>query len=368
VENPINEFPFIERDSFVDAREEQPDQGNNRFERDTNKKKRLENTRMVSPAGLRFANARGKRSRSEAATETSIPLVNLVDIQNANNEEDEEDEEEEDRTKLRTKVLRQEILGAAEWNNFLEVDDRKRKVAGQSEDDRAKALVEIRRLQGLDYEYDDQAKMIANVVIGIGCLLVVLYLMYIIVRSVTGGSKKSQDTVKKCLKANNVCEGKAQDEVGKKKKELIDKSSAWFKTYGEIVTDPVKVVLVVLLLVMVIFIMKGRRNKTSRRRRTEYIALFVVASVTSIEGLALIAIPPFVDYRFKNELATDLANCSNKLELCKDEINHVQEQIDKENQRNFVKSLLNIVLVIVIMLAVYRYGNSGIQAFLSKIH
>jgi hypothetical protein len=210
---------------------------------------------------------------------------------------------------------------------------------------------------------DDKIPHMFIGVIVICCLFIVLLLMMIITHYVTGGSKVYRDTVNECLESKkNKCEFAVVEEW---KKNKINEFEAWFQLYRQYVTLPVKLVLVVLLLVMVIFIMKDRLNKTSRRRRTEWIALFVIASVASIESLSQIAIPPFVDYKFKNELANDLANdlannlanCSNRLDLCKDEIKDAQAQLDKWNQTNIYHAILTILLVTIIVVAVYWYDN-----------
>ena len=152
-EQPMSDFPFVRRDTRTTPN------------LDSNRKMDLQSHKMRLESARAKAKAEAEETRRAAAVakaevETRRKLYR---------------EREREHVRARRVILGEEAIRRAEQASLPDAN--------------------------LDYEYDDKAKKITNVLICIGCLLIVLLLMYIITRYVTGGSKKSQDAVKECLEA-----------------------------------------------------------------------------------------------------------------------------------------------------------------------
>jgi len=180
-----------------------------------------------------------------------------------------------------------------------------------------------------------------------------------------GDSNKSDNTVNRCIKEKNACD------VAAKPISLIDVSV--FEFYERYISLPVKAVLITLLLLLVIFIIKDRRRKpifiikgrqrfrmkdipkSSTRRRTEYIALFVVASVALTEFVSHITIQQFVGYELK------LKSCSAALEACKKEIQQNNKLRENKRTNSIVAGVIGIALALFIVLYI-RLGLVRVPA------
>ena len=178
-------------------------------------------------------------------------------------------------------------------------------------------------------------------------LLVLAYLISIILKYVTGGFKKSEDAVNDCLKEKSTCVIAANAK---------SKWNGRFINYQKNYSYPVKTVLCLLMLTIVILILKGRRLKTDRLRRTKYIALLFLATVTFIAAFSENSIEQYVDYRL------DIAVCSEKEDTCKEELNQVQAHLDSSREKNnFINLYTLYISIFVVTITIAKGIYEGLE-------